>query len=49
MAKRHDAFIAINASGFNDETGRGGGKEATEVVIENGRISKTNQDDKLLQ
>ncbi|MCW9134123.1 phosphodiester glycosidase family protein [Bacillus paramycoides] len=41
MAKRNDALVAINASGFNDETGRGGGKEATGIVIENGKVINT--------
>ena len=38
MAKRNHALIAINASGFNDETGKGGGSQATGIVIEDGNI-----------
>ncbi|MBJ8024980.1 phosphodiester glycosidase family protein [Bacillus cereus] len=44
MAKRNDALVAVNASGFSDETGRGGGNIATGIVIENGKIMDTNQD-----
>ena len=44
MAKRHHALVAINASGFHDETGRGGGDIATGIVIENGQIIHTNHD-----
>lgn len=38
MAKRHHVVVAINASGFNDETGTGGGNLATGIVIENGKV-----------
>ncbi|HDR7761420.1 phosphodiester glycosidase family protein [Bacillus cereus] len=38
MAKRNQALVAINASGFNDETGKGGGSQATGIVIENGNF-----------
>ncbi|MBJ8025969.1 phosphodiester glycosidase family protein [Bacillus cereus] len=44
MAKRNNALVAVNASGFSDETGRGGGNIATGIVIENGKIMDTNQD-----
>ncbi|PEU75488.1 branched-chain amino acid ABC transporter permease [Bacillus cereus] len=44
MAKRNDALFAVNASGFSDETGRGGGKIATGIVIEDGKIIDTNHD-----
>ncbi|MGG4268100.1 phosphodiester glycosidase family protein [Peribacillus simplex] len=44
MAKRNEALVAVNASGFADETGRGGGHVATGIVIENGEIIDTNQD-----
>ncbi|PES71908.1 branched-chain amino acid ABC transporter permease [Bacillus cereus] len=44
MAKRNDALVAVNASGFSDETGRGGGNVATGIVIEDGKIIDTNHD-----
>ncbi|OLR27676.1 phosphodiester glycosidase family protein [Bacillus cereus] len=44
MAKRNHALVAINASGFHDETGRGGGDIATGIVIENGKPVNTNHD-----
>ncbi|EJR60567.1 hypothetical protein IK5_06150 [Bacillus cereus VD154] len=44
MAKRNHALLAVNASGFNDETGRGGGDIATGIVIENGKTVDTNHD-----
>ncbi|HDR6817493.1 phosphodiester glycosidase family protein [Bacillus thuringiensis] len=44
MAKRNHALLAVNASGFNDETGRGGGNLATGIVIENGEIIKSNHE-----
>lgn len=44
MAKRNQALIAVNASGFNDETGRGGGDIATGIVIENGKVIDTNHE-----
>lgn len=34
----------MNASGFADETGRGGGNFATGIVIENGKAIDTNID-----
>ncbi|PFB58456.1 phosphodiester glycosidase family protein, partial [Bacillus cereus] len=36
--------VAVNASGFADETGRGGGNVATGIVIENGKAIDTNMD-----
>ncbi|QQN85378.1 phosphodiester glycosidase family protein [Bacillus toyonensis] len=44
MAKRNRALVAVNASGFADETGRGGGNIATGIVIENGKAIDTNID-----
>ncbi|PES30645.1 phosphodiester glycosidase family protein [Bacillus cereus] len=44
MAKRNDALVAVNASGFSDETGRGGGSVATGIVIEDGNIIDTGHD-----
>ncbi|MEB8556306.1 phosphodiester glycosidase family protein, partial [Bacillus cereus] len=44
MAKRNHALVAVNASGFADETGRGGGNVATGIVIENGKAIDTNMD-----
>ncbi|MDY0854365.1 phosphodiester glycosidase family protein [Bacillus thuringiensis] len=44
MAKRNDALFAVNASGFADETGRGGGNVATGIVIEDGEIIDTGHD-----
>lgn len=44
MAKRNDAIVAVNASGFADETGRGGGSVASGIVIENGEIIDTGHD-----
>ncbi|WP_459502283.1 phosphodiester glycosidase family protein [Bacillus sp. C1] len=44
MAKRNHALVAVNASGFSDETGRGGGNIATGIVIEDGKIINTNHD-----
>lgn len=44
MAQRNDALIAMNASGFADETGRGGGSVATGIVIEDGKVIDTNHD-----
>ncbi|HDR6289166.1 TPA: phosphodiester glycosidase family protein [Bacillus cereus] len=44
MAKRNHALLAVNASGFNDETGRGGGNLATGIVIENGKIVESNHE-----
>jgi len=41
MAKRNGALVAVNASGFSDETGRGGGGVATGIVIEDGKIIDT--------
>lgn len=38
MAKRNHALVAVNASGFADETGRGGGNVATGIVIEMGKL-----------
>ncbi|OUB25923.1 branched-chain amino acid ABC transporter permease [Bacillus thuringiensis serovar yunnanensis] len=37
MAKRNHALAAVNASGFPDETGTGGGAVGTGVIIENGK------------
>ncbi|QEL82820.1 phosphodiester glycosidase family protein (plasmid) [Bacillus sp. JAS24-2] len=44
MAKRNHALAAINASGFDDETGRGGGNLATGIVIESGKIIDSNHE-----
>ncbi|MGG0188598.1 phosphodiester glycosidase family protein, partial [Bacillus rhizoplanae] len=44
MAKRNHAIAAINASGFSDETGHGGGKEGLGIVIENGQVIHTPKD-----
>ncbi|HDR7454960.1 TPA: phosphodiester glycosidase family protein [Bacillus cereus] len=44
MAKRNHAVVAINASGFNDETGTGGGNLATGIVIENGKVINSNHE-----
>ncbi|WP_028402090.1 phosphodiester glycosidase family protein [Ectobacillus panaciterrae] len=41
MAKRNHALAAVNASGFADETGHGGGKTAIGTVIEDGRVINT--------
>ena len=49
MAKRNHALVAVNASGFTDETGRGGGNVATGIVIENGKVIDTNMDRNTLQ
>ncbi len=49
MAKRNHALVAVNASGFADETGRGGGNVATGIVIENGKAIDTNMDRNALQ
>ncbi|MEK4677508.1 MULTISPECIES: phosphodiester glycosidase family protein [Bacillus] len=38
MAKRNHALVAVNASGFSDETGKGGGATGTGIVIENGNV-----------
>lgn len=45
MAKRNHALAAINASGFSDETGHGGGKVGLGIVIENGQIIHTPQNE----
>ncbi len=42
MGKRNHAVVAINASGFNDETGKGGGNLATGIVLENGKVINSN-------
>ncbi|MGG0262899.1 phosphodiester glycosidase family protein [Bacillus mycoides] len=44
MAKRNHALAAVNASGFWDETGHGGGKTGIGIVIENGKVINTPQD-----
>lgn len=44
MAKRNHAIAAVNASGFSDETGHGGGKEGLGIVIENGQVIHTPKD-----
>ncbi|WP_440603893.1 phosphodiester glycosidase family protein [Bacillus sp. GB_SG_008] len=44
MAKRNHAITAVNASGFSDETGHGGGKEGLGIVIENGQVIHTPKD-----
>lgn len=44
MAKRNHALAAVNASGFSDETGHGGGKEGLGIVIENGQVIHTPKD-----
>lgn len=44
IAKRNHALVAVNASGFNDETGRGGGDIATGIAIENGTAVNTTHD-----
>ncbi|PGS63647.1 branched-chain amino acid ABC transporter permease [Bacillus cereus] len=44
MAQRNHALVAVNASGFDDETGRGGGDLATGIVIENGKAILTNHE-----
>lgn len=42
MVQSNYALIAMNVSGFADETGRGGGSVATGIVIEDGKIIDTN-------
>ncbi|QWI73332.1 phosphodiester glycosidase family protein (plasmid) [Bacillus mycoides] len=37
MAKRNHALVAVNASGFSDESGRGGAAIPDGIVIENGK------------
>jgi exopolysaccharide biosynthesis protein len=44
MAQRNQALLAVNASGFADETGHGGGKTASGIVIEDGKIVDTQHD-----
>ncbi len=44
MAKRNHAVVSINASGFNDETGTGGGNLATGIVIENRKVINSNHE-----
>lgn len=44
MAKRNHAVAAVNASGFWDETGHGGGKTGIGIVIENGKVINTPKD-----
>ncbi|MGF9964236.1 phosphodiester glycosidase family protein [Bacillus rhizoplanae] len=44
MAKRNHALAAVNASGFADETGHGGGKVGLGIVIENGQVIHTPKD-----
>lgn len=44
MAKRNHALAAVNASGFWDETGHGGGKTGIGIVIENGQVINTPKD-----
>ncbi|MFD3448171.1 phosphodiester glycosidase family protein [Microbacteriaceae bacterium 4G12] len=43
MAKRDHALAAVNASGFADETGHGGGKTAIGTVIVDGKIINTHK------
>ncbi|MHA2890659.1 phosphodiester glycosidase family protein [Bacillus cereus] len=38
MAKRNHALAAVNANGFHDETGTGGGAEATGISIVDGKV-----------
>lgn len=44
MAQRNHALAAVNASGFPDETGHGGGKIPLGIVIANGQVINTVQD-----
>ncbi|WP_242273446.1 phosphodiester glycosidase family protein [Bacillus cereus group sp. BfR-BA-01538] len=43
MAQRNHALAAVNASGFPDETGHGGGKVPLGTVIANGQVINTIQ------
>ena len=46
MARRAHALAAVNASGFSDSTGHGGGKIGLGVVIADGQVIHTSENDK---